>query len=76
MERVLAAGADVDAVREGDPTVLHRAIEREDLELVMRLLGRGADPKRKDKKGRTAYYHAAALELSDMMELIAQYDVN
>ena len=51
-ERLLAAGADVNAANRYGVTPLHLAIEQSDVALTRRLLDAGADAARPDAGGR------------------------
>ncbi len=53
MQLLLEAGADIDAAGDAGATVLHRAAARRDADAVAFLLLEGADPGRRDRRGRT-----------------------
>ena len=53
MQLLLEAGADIDAAGDSGATVLHRAAARRDADAVAFLLLEGADPDRRDRRGRT-----------------------
>jgi ankyrin repeat protein len=55
MEVLLSAGADPNAIDGGGVTPLHRAVRNRCAAAVRVLLERGADPRRKNKSGSTAF---------------------
>jgi len=67
---LLNYGARLTRRVSGKDSPLHVAIEWEDLILINRLLGIGADPWVTDAEGRTASQHAAEAGLPDMAEIL------
>jgi hypothetical protein len=53
IDLLVKAGADVNARNKYDETVLHKACEYEDVELIMYLLGKEADVNAVDDQGKT-----------------------
>jgi len=73
MEMLLDAGAAVDAPDQHGRTVLHWAVEKNDVELVELLLARGALVNAKDTTGRTPLYYTwggsePARRIADLLE--------
>ena len=58
VERLIAAGHDLNALDDFGMTALHWAVYGGYIELVRALLGAGADPNRKSKHATTALWHA------------------
>ena len=60
-------GADVNATAQDGTTPLMLAAQNLKSDLVAYLLEKGADPKRKDAKGRNAFAYASAAKVEDYM---------
>ncbi len=69
VERLLAAGAEVNARDRRGRTALHRscAAHRRDLAVIAALLRGGADVDAVDDDGLTAYHHAARVDARDLL---------
>jgi ankyrin repeat protein len=62
IERLVAAGADPNAVDENGETPLHFACDRGQLEAVRALLLAGADPNAREEQGQTPLMYAVVCE--------------
>ncbi|MGY3703267.1 hypothetical protein BW731_02865 [Vagococcus martis] len=65
---------DIDTPNEKGQTPLHVAVLKNNLEVAAYLLSKGANPNAKDSMGLSPYIAAAANGLSEMFDLISQYN--
>lgn len=68
-ERLLAQGADVNAVKNGEPLLI-MAARNGHIQVMKLLLNRGADVNARDDRGRTALMVAAGLSDPGMVRLL------
>lgn len=74
IQLLLNHGARLEHINKSPKPPLHQAIEWSDAALVSRLLTAGADPKQRDRYGRTAAECAEDAGLADVAELIHHYE--
>lgn len=67
IQRLLAAGVEVDVCDRYGRTALMEASRHGNIEVVRVLLERGADPNRKSFSGKSAFRYAATLQVREAL---------
>jgi len=82
VEHLLDCGVDIDGIPDNEDmyeterigTALHAAVTGGQKDVVIKLLGRGANKSLKDSKGQTAWDIAREKEFTDIMGLLERFE--